>query len=240
MLALLFFLPVVCWFLAARSRGIRIGLCLVLFALASAQFALVQGDLLPGKTHTLTIVLAIVVVGVLVCGWLLDGSQWSTRAMIGWTLTVGWCVFTVFAVALSILAFGVIGPAPTVAREDVLLPLPSGLVVSSNTTEPCGDSKTAMCAHIFEIRGSATTPDTAVLDAVLAHLRTVHGWSLEYDETSQVWVGHSTTGWLLDRQNVRVQVFGPWTGAAGHQPRLPRRRGLVTEQPPATVHFLSQ
>ncbi|WP_405164726.1 hypothetical protein OG203_06305 [Nocardia sp. NBC_01499] len=236
MLRLLFLVPVLCWLLAARSTPVRIGLSLILTAIACAQIALTEGWIMSDKMVTTTTALAVVVVCLFVGGFMLDEPGQSVRTMVGVVLSVAWCVLSFFVVLVIVVLRGLISPMAAMPSNDVLSSLPSGLVVSSDTTEECVGRPTRECWRTFEIGGSATIPDTEVLKRVLEYLHSARGWSLHYDETRQGWTDCHTSGWWLDRQNVCVWAYGPRVHVGN---TTPGPNGPANGQTPATVSFQS-
>ncbi|MEU6583362.1 hypothetical protein [Nocardia sp. NPDC046763] len=233
MLRLIFFAPVVCWLLMARSAALRIRLGLLLFAIAAVQVAVTHGLVMAAEPITVLAGLAITVIVVLLCGWIFDEPGRSGRAMIGIALSLAWSLFTMLVVLVTAVAstLGLFGSGHP--KDDVLLPLPSGLVVLKDDDSYCGGTAVTYCYREFWIGGSAMIPDADVFTHVLDHIRS-RGWSLDYDENYQEWHGCRVTGWWLDRLHSCVEVYSPWTGAS--QTNRVLTRGTRSE-PPARIVF---
>ncbi|WP_019932335.1 hypothetical protein [Nocardia sp. BMG111209] len=222
MLWLIFFVPVVCWLIAARDRALRIGIGLGLLVTACAEVALLHGWIFADERFTATVACAIVVAVLLVCGWSSDEPDRSVRAIAGAVLIFGCSLCSLLAALVGVAAF--LSPHVEVPADDVLLPLPAGLVVTGDTTEPCDGGATTYCSRTFEIAGSATVADRQVFDRVMDRLETTHGWSPHYDAAGEVWTDCRTRGWWLDRRIMCVRVH----------------RGDLPGQPPVTVSFESE
>lgn len=211
MIILSFVFPLVCWALAARTFrvgwivGIVLGLCV------TAEIALAEEWILAGAKVTLLLVFALATVAVLIAGIVVEGRRVGVRKLrssgvrgvLGLILSALYCVIGLGYILLFALFFVVNGPLAATPSSAEVLPLPAGLAVAGNR-EGCGSGSQTICSRDIQVRSTTGLPDDAVVRQLRDHL-TQTGWQLAPD-TDGSWSGCRAEGWLLDRQQVCVDV----------------------------------
>ncbi|TQF03031.1 hypothetical protein E6W39_13145 [Kitasatospora acidiphila] len=212
MIILGFAFPLVCWALAARTARVGWITATVLVLCAAAGIALAEEWIFVGAKVTLLLVFALATVAVLIAGIVVEGRRVGVRKLrssgvrgvLGLILSTLYCVIGLGYILLTAFLLVVNGPLASTPSSAEVLPLPAGLAVTENR-EGCDSGSQTICSREIQVRSTTGLPDDAVVRQLQDHL-TQTGWQLAPDTPAGSWNGCRAEGWLLDRQQVCVDV----------------------------------
>jgi len=204
--------PLVCWALMARTARVGRIVAAVLGTCVAGGLGLAAGWIRSGEKLTLLAALALATPLVIVFGIVAERRAGTgrlrsggVRGITGLVVSVAYFGFSFTVVPLLVLTFLVEGAAYVPSGAEVL-PLPAGLTVAGDQDQGCSSGSHTICSRQFHIVSTAGLPAGQVAQLLRDHLAHVHGWSLS-SELGGGWGGCRTEGWLLDRQQVCVDVY---------------------------------
>ena len=204
--------PLVCWALMARTARVGWFVAAVLAACVAGGLGLAAGWVRSGEKLTLLAALALVMPLVIVFGIAAERRAGAgrlrsggVRGVAGLVVSVAYLGFSFTVVPLLALTFLVEGAAYVPSSAEVL-PLPAGLAVAGHQDQGCGSCSHTICSRQFHIVSTAGLPARQVAQRLRDPLAHVHGWRLG-PEVRGGWGSCRTEGWLLDRQQVCVDVY---------------------------------
>ena len=205
--------PLVCWALKARTARVGWIVAAVLAACGAGGLGLAAGWFRSGEKLTLLAALALMMPLVIVFGITAERNagagrsrSGSIRGVAGLVVSVAYLGFSFAIVPLLVLLFLYEGGAAYVPSGAEVLPLPVGLTVAGDQDQGCSSGSHTICSRQFLIVSTAGLPAGQVAQRLRDHLARVRGWSLGPD-VGGGWGGCRSEGWLLDRQQVCVDVY---------------------------------
>jgi hypothetical protein len=200
--------PLVCWAMIARTARVGWIVAAVLVTCDAVELGLLAGWVVSGEKLTLLAALALAMPLVIVAGSASERRAGArrlrscgVRGIAGLAMSVAYVGFSFTLVPLLILAFLSDGGAAYVPSGAEVLPMPAGLVVASDQDQGCGSGTTTICTRQFLIVSKAGKPAGDVAQRLREYLIRVRGWRLSG------WEGCRPEGWLLDRQQVCVELY---------------------------------
>jgi hypothetical protein len=225
---LLFFLPLACWVPAARSSRHRIRTVLVLAVIAGAELV-VSFEAWPLRhcRDSVEVLLTLAGIVVLTVGLIIDRRASSTptiRTRAGAVLSALYCIVAGLGVLFVMAADsgtldgpgGNGGKHVPVPSTELLLPLPTGLVVRNDSARCSGTNWGPYCTRTFTIGSTGGTPDSEVADHIRQHLQNTLGAAFTLTASGpdgMEWESCRTAGWWLDRENEHIWVYSSAPGA---------------------------
>jgi hypothetical protein len=205
--------PLVCWALKARTARVGWIVAAILAACGAGGLGLAAGWFWSDEKRTLLAALALVTPLVIVFGIAAErdagagrSRSGGVRGIAGLVVSVAYLGFSFIVIPLLVLAFLIDGGTAYVPSGAAVLPLPAGLAIAGDQDQGCGSGSRTICSRQFLIVSTAGLPAGQVAQRLRDHLVRVRGWSLGPD-VGGGWGGCRSEGWLLDRQQVCVDVY---------------------------------
>jgi len=201
----------VCWALMARTARVGWIVAAVLAACGAGELGLADGWFLSGEKRTLMAALALLMPIVIVFGIATEreagarrSRSGSLRGIVAMVVSVAYLGLSFTVIPLLVLLSLYNGPAYVPSGAEVL-PLPAGLAAAADHDQGCSSGSHTTCSRQFLIVSAAGLPAGQVAQRLRDYLTRVHGWTLSPD-VGGGWGGCRSEGWLLDRQQVCIDV----------------------------------
>jgi len=208
---LLAVVPLACWALITRTVTTGWVVAAVLAACGGSALGLAAGWFGSGEKDTSLAALALAMPLVLVAGGAAERRAGArrlrsggVRGIAGLVVSVAYVGVSFIVAPLMVLAMLYEGAAYVPSGTEVL-PLPAGLAVASDQDRGCSSGSATFCTRQFLITSTAALPAGEIAQRLRDQLTRVHGWRLSLDMGD--WGGCRTEGWLLDRQQVCIDMY---------------------------------
>jgi hypothetical protein len=203
--------PLVCWALIARTARTGWIVAGVLAACGGSAVGLAAGWVGFGEKDTLLAALALAMPLVIMAGSSAERRAGArrlrsggVRGLVGLVVSAAYVGVSLIVVPLMILILLYTGDAYVPSGAEVL-PLPAGLVVASDQDGGCGGGSATICTRQIVVTSTAGLPPGEIAQRVRDYLVHGRGWRLSQDLGD--WGGCRTEGWLLDRQEVCIDLY---------------------------------